>query len=72
MMVGITTAAVIWYPTRTAQTALPRFKNIIKITAGNSDGVRACACVRLKFSVTNLIFFLVIFKTLSQLRISNY
>jgi hypothetical protein len=44
MMVGSATAAVIWYRTRTAQTALPRFKNIIKITAGNSVGV--CACVR--------------------------
>lgn len=74
MMVGIATTAVIWYPTRTAKTALPRLKNIIKITVGNSDGVRVCvrACVLIKFSVTNSIFFLAIFKTLSQLRISNY
>ena len=44
MMVGSATAAVMWYPTRTAQTALPRFKNIMKITAGNI--VCVCVCVR--------------------------
>jgi hypothetical protein len=43
MMGGTATAAVMWYPTRTAQTALPRFKNI-KITSGNTVGV--CVCVR--------------------------
>jgi len=49
MMVGIATAAVIWYPTRTAQIALPRFKNIIKlrlVTVTVCVRARARACVR--------------------------
>ena len=53
MMVGIATAAVIWYPTRTAQIALPRFKNIIKlrlvtVTVCVYVSARARVCVRMR------------------------